>query len=84
MSATSLWNRFQKHFLNYSDLGISLDISRMRFEDDFFEKMAPAVAKAFTDMAALEKGAIANPDEGRMVGHYWLRSPAWPRKTSAR
>jgi glucose-6-phosphate isomerase len=27
-------------------------------------------------MAALEKGAIANPDEKRMVGHYWLRQPA--------
>ena len=26
-------------------------------------------------MAALEKGAIANPDENRMVGHYWLRAP---------
>jgi glucose-6-phosphate isomerase len=26
-------------------------------------------------MAALEGGAIANPDEGRMVGHYWLRNP---------
>jgi len=75
MSATSLWNRFQNHFLNYADLGISLDISRMRFADDFFEKMAPSIAKAFSDMAALEKGAIANPDEGRMVGHYWLRSP---------
>ena len=26
-------------------------------------------------MAALEGGAIANPDENRMVGHYWLRAP---------
>ena len=25
-------------------------------------------------MDALEKGAIANPDEDRMVGHYWLRA----------
>ena len=31
---------------------------------------------AFTEMQALEKGAIANPDENRMVGHYWLRNPA--------
>ena len=27
-------------------------------------------------MKALEAGAIANPDEQRMVGHYWLRAPA--------
>src|SRR6185437_12056564 len=31
--------------------------------------------EAFAAMAALEKGAIANPDEKRMVGHYWLRAP---------
>ncbi len=28
---------------------------------------------ALTEMRALEAGAIANPDEQRMVGHYWLR-----------
>lgn len=32
-------------------------------------------ARAFKDMTALEGGAIANPDEKRMVGHYWLRKP---------
>ncbi len=26
-------------------------------------------------MRNLESGKIANPDEGRMVGHYWLRAP---------
>jgi glucose-6-phosphate isomerase len=31
--------------------------------------------QAFAAMDALEKGAIANPDEKRMVGHYWLRNP---------
>jgi len=35
--------------------------------------MEPALARAFDAMEALEAGAIANPDEGRMVGHYWLR-----------
>jgi glucose-6-phosphate isomerase len=27
-------------------------------------------------MHDLEAGGLANPDEGRMVGHYWLRNPA--------
>ena len=27
----------------------------------------------FYSMELLEHGAIANPDENRMVGHYWLR-----------
>jgi glucose-6-phosphate isomerase len=30
---------------------------------------------AFDAMEALEAGEIANPDEGRQVGHYWLRAP---------
>jgi glucose-6-phosphate isomerase len=73
MTSSSLWPRFQKYFLSYGDLRISIDISRMRFPADFFEKMQPLVQKAFRAMRELESGAIANPDEGRMVGHYWLR-----------
>jgi glucose-6-phosphate isomerase len=72
----SLWNRFQHYFLRYDDLDFSIDISRMRFADDFFEKLQPRVERAFSEMTELEKGAIANSDEQRMVGHYWLRNPA--------
>jgi len=75
MSTTLLWDRFRQYFLRYSDFGFTLDISRMRFPDGFFEAMQPKAAHAFDAMRALEAGAIANPDEGRMVGHYWLRTP---------
>jgi glucose-6-phosphate isomerase len=75
MASTSLWPRFQKYFLRYGDLDFSIDISRMRFADDFFEKMRPQMEKAFAAMRDLEAGAVANPDEQRMVGHYWLRDP---------
>ena len=44
-------------------------------DEAFFAAMEPRIQKAFADMDALEKGAIANPDEKRMVGHYWLRNP---------
>src|SRR6266403_1262424 len=76
MPSSSLWQRFQQYFVHYDDLGFSLDISRMRFPDDFFEEMQPRIERAFTAMRELESGAIANPDENRMVGHYWLRNPA--------
>ena len=33
------------------------------------------ITAALSAMERLEAGAIANPDEGRMVGHYWLRAP---------
>src|SRR6266436_2263999 len=76
MTSSSLWQRFQQYFLSYTDLGFSIDISRIKFPDDFFEKMQPRIEKAFAAMRGLESGAIANPDEKRMVGHYWLRNPA--------
>ncbi len=74
MSNESLWRRFQEYHLAY-DFGFSIDISRMAFADDFFLKMQPAADRAFAAMLELENGAIANPDENRMVGHYWLRAP---------
>ena len=72
---TSLWDRYQQYFLRHDALGFSLDVSRMRFADDFLAKMEPLAQRACSAMAELEKGAVANPDEGRMVGHYWLRAP---------
>jgi len=57
-------------------LGLTLDLSRINFPDDFYSTMEPQLQKAFASMASLEKGGIANPDENRMVGHYWLRNPA--------
>jgi glucose-6-phosphate isomerase len=76
MAFSSLWQRFQKYFLEYRELGFSLDISRMKFPEDMFEKMRPQIEQAFVAMRELEAGAIANPTEKRMVGHYWLRNPA--------
>ena len=70
------WERFQKYYTEFSKLGLAVDLSRMNVDDAFFAAMESRVQKAFADMAALEKGAIANPDENRMVGHYWLRNPA--------
>jgi len=75
MSAQTLWERYQTHLVRYDDLGISLDISRMRFADSFFSEMEGKAEEAFARMQELEAGAIANPDENRMVGHYWLRNP---------
>lgn len=76
MASSSLWQRFQQYLLRYDKPDFSIDISRMNFSDDFFEQMAPKIGRAFAAMRELESGAIANPDEERMVGHYWLRNPA--------
>jgi glucose-6-phosphate isomerase len=70
------WERFQKYYTPFPELGLAIDLSRMNVDDGFFATMEPKIQKAFADMAALEAGAIANPDEQRMVGHYWLRNPS--------
>ncbi len=75
MTSLQLWQRYSAHLCVVDSLGISLDISRMMFSDDFLARMSGPMAQAFSAMEALEAGAIANPDEGRRVGHYWLRAP---------
>src|SRR3712207_6583304 len=70
-----LWQRYQQYLFLDEALELSLDISRMNFGDGFFASLEPKLQSAYAAMAKLEKGAIANPDENRMVGHYWLRAP---------
>ena len=65
---------YAAQLLRYPDMGISLDFSKLPLCDSFLEEMKPLTERAFAEMAQLEGGAIANPDEGRMVGHYWLRN----------
>ena len=69
------WDHFQKWYFDYPQLGFALDLSRVKFPESFFEFIEPRMQQAFAAMEALEKGAIANLDEKRMVGHYWLRNP---------
>jgi len=69
------WTRFKQLYFQNRDLGVALDISRIPFPDGYLASMEPKIQEAYKFMAALEKGAIANPSEKRMVGHYWLRAP---------
>lgn len=75
MDAIALWQRYQDWLYHHEDIDLYLDVSRIRFDDAFIQQMQPRFAEAFKGMEALEQGAIANPDENRMVGHYWLRDP---------
>jgi glucose-6-phosphate isomerase len=72
---SSSWQNFLRNYCHIESLGISLDISCMHADEAFFARMAPPMERACREMRELEAGAIANPDENRMVGHYWLRSP---------
>lgn len=75
MVAEHSWLRSERFYSFHPELELSLDLSRMDLPKDFLERLEGPLQKALDDMEALEGGAVANPDEGRMVGHYWLRAP---------
>ena len=75
MNKAALWQRYQDLLCQCPSVGLTLDISRIPFDDGFFDRMEPTMQVAYDAMAKLEAGQIANPDESRMVGHYWLRAP---------
>jgi glucose-6-phosphate isomerase len=75
MTTSELWKRYRRDICRVPAIGLTLDVSRMRFDDEFVQRMEAPMRRAFEGMDALERGAVANPDEGRMVGHYWLRTP---------
>jgi glucose-6-phosphate isomerase len=54
---------------------VELDLGHAGLTAGQVESMRPALAKALAAMQKLESGAIANADEQRMVGHFWLRAP---------
>jgi glucose-6-phosphate isomerase len=73
MTNADLWARFRQYYIEDYQTGFALDVSRMNFGPTFLSDMESSAQKAFGAMVELEKGAISNLDEKRMVGHYWLR-----------
>jgi glucose-6-phosphate isomerase len=73
--AAELWKRYCERYLADEELGFSLDVSRVDLPQQYLDAMAPEMSRALDAMEALERGAMANPDEKRSVGHYWLRAP---------
>jgi glucose-6-phosphate isomerase len=69
------FDQFVRGYAAFPALGLNLDFSRIGFNDAYIGRTQPALAGAFAAMKELEAGAIANPDEQRQVGHYWLRAP---------
>jgi glucose-6-phosphate isomerase len=75
MAAVAAWSRYCQYLFADRELGFSLDISRVRFAESDLASLFVRMKDAIAAMKPLEGGAIANPDEKRMVGHYWLRAP---------
>lgn len=63
---------FDRLILREPATGLVLDLSD---GPDPSPLLAQRMDRALAAMAAIEAGSIANLDERRMVGHYWLRAP---------
>lgn len=58
------------------DPAVEVDFGLSGLTDQSVDGLATPLGAALVAMNELEGGAVANADEGRMVGHYWLRAPA--------
>ncbi|MEZ4379736.1 MAG: glucose-6-phosphate isomerase [Nannocystaceae bacterium] len=71
---TPTMDSYLRHRVALGAPAIELDLADAGL-DDADPALFDRLEAALQAMAALERGAIANPDEGRRVGHYWLRAP---------
>ncbi|MCB9673670.1 MAG: glucose-6-phosphate isomerase [Alphaproteobacteria bacterium] len=60
-------------FLTHPGQSWAFDLTAASLTDEEIDRLE--WNPAFAEMEGLEAGNVANPDEGRQVGHYWLRSP---------
>ena len=73
MSSEQGETSFDTRILRDPGTGLVVDLAD---GPDIGAVLAGPMEAALAAMQRLEAGAIANADEGRMVGHYWLRAPA--------
>ena len=70
-----MWENFKNTLYYSAETKLMLDYAGMKMDDCFKSDMSEKLGNALAAMDQLEAGAIANPSEKRMVGHYWLRAP---------
>ncbi len=75
MEPTSRFGRYLRLRSVLDDPFVELDLSHSALREEDVEAQRPALQAALAAMAELEAGCVANPDEGRQVGHFWLRAP---------
>ncbi|HEX7880144.1 MAG TPA: glucose-6-phosphate isomerase [Candidatus Eisenbacteria bacterium] len=73
--STPTFEQFGSRLVTAGATGFCLDWSRIPGLPEVVPALRPGLEAALASMRDLEAGAIANPDEDRMVGHYWLRAP---------
>jgi glucose-6-phosphate isomerase len=70
------FERYRRLRAVLDDPPLELDLADADLRDEQLAALDAPLRAALEAMRDLEKGALANRDERRMVGHYWLRAPA--------
>ncbi len=68
------WEKLCNNLYYDNKTGLMLEYGGMNMGKEYIEGNKSSLNDALSFMDELEKGCIANPDENRMVGHYWLRN----------
>ena len=69
------WTMYANTVLYSPKTKLMMEWGGMDMDPEYIFSMEKKMNTAQRAMRELEAGAIANPDEERMVGHYWLRAP---------
>lgn len=69
------WEAFKSHLFYAPETQLMLDWNGMGLDGAWLDAMEEKAQAAQAAMQRLDAGAVVNVDEGRMVGHYWLRAP---------
>jgi len=75
MDTSTRFRRYLRFRSTLDDPFVELDLSDSALAEADVAALQPALLAAIEAMRALEGGGIANPDESRRVGHFWLRAP---------
>ncbi len=68
------WEKLCNNLYYDKETGLMIEYGGMNMGEEYIAESRKELDEALTFMDELEKGCIANPDENRMVGHYWLRN----------
>lgn len=74
MSTSQTLETYSENIFVNKSLGFYLDFQAADLNPAEVRELSPSLHHALSNMQDLEDGAIANPDENRQVGHYWLRN----------
>jgi glucose-6-phosphate isomerase len=67
--------QYQRFRSVLEDPFVELDLGHAGLQEADVEALGAGLSRALVAMQSLEGGGVANADEKRMVGHFWLRAP---------